>query len=65
MIQLVRHHFSRKRGALSHILNHGSINHHMEEMELLEVVRDNQLEILGISKGKTAMELHVEELVAQ
>ena len=34
-------------------------------MELLEVVSDNQLEILGISKGNTAMELHVEELVAQ
>ena len=65
MIQLVRHQFSRKRGALSDILNDDSGNRLMEEMELLEVVRDNQLEMLGISKGKTAMKLHVEELLAQ
>ena len=32
---------------------------------MLEVVRDNQLEKLGMSKGKTAMELHVEELLSQ
>ena len=31
----------------------------------MEVVRDNLLEKLSISKGKTAMELHVEELLSQ
>ena len=34
-------------------------------MELLEVLRDNQLDNLGTSKGKTAMEMHIEELLAQ
>ena len=32
---------------------------------MLEAVRDTQLEKLGMSKGKTAMELHVEELLSQ
>ena len=62
---MVRHQFSRKRGALSEFLDDTSINKHIEEMELLEVLRDNQLDILGISKGKTAMEMHIEELLAQ
>ena len=65
MIQLVRHQFSRKRGALSDFLDDKAIHQHVDEMELLEVVRDHQLELLGIKKGKSAMDLHVEELVAQ
>ena len=65
MIQLVRHQFSRKRGALSDFLDDKAIHQHVDEMELLEVVRDHQLELLGIKKGKSAMDLHVEELIAQ
>ena len=65
MIQLVRHQFSRKRGALSGFLDDSGINEHLEEMELLEVVRDNQLDVLGISKGKSAMNLDIEDLLNQ
>ena len=65
MIQLVRHQFSRKRGGLSDILDDQNINDHLYETEMLEAVRDTQLEKLGMSKGKTAMELHVEELLSQ
>ena len=36
-----------------------------EEMEMLEVLRDNQLDALGISKPKTAIDLHIEELLTQ
>ena len=41
------------------------MNQKAEEMELLEVLRDNQLDVLGISKPKTAMDLHIEELLTQ
>ena len=65
MIQLVRHQFSRKRGSLSGFLDDIAIDKYVEETELLEAVRDHQLDILRISKGKTAMDLHIEELLAQ
>ena len=54
MIQLVRHQFSRKRGALSCYLDEDDRFDRAEEMEMLEVLRDNQLDILGHSKPKTA-----------
>ena len=36
-----------------------------EEMEMLEVLRDNQLDLLGNSKPKTSMDLHIDELLTQ
>ena len=65
MIQLVRHQFSRKRGALSCYLDEDEMYEKAEEMEMLEVLRDNQLDALGISKPKTAIDLHIEELLTQ
>ena len=62
MIQLIRHQFSRKRGALSGFLDDEQIRDHIEERELLEIVREDQLEILSMPKKKTAMDLHVDEL---
>ena len=32
---------------------------------MLEVVRDNQLDVLGIKKQKTALDLHIDELLTQ
>ena len=32
---------------------------------MLEVVRDNQLDVLGISKQKTALDLYIQELMTQ
>ena len=52
MIQLVRHQFSRKRGALSDFLDDKAIHQHVDEMELLEVVKDHHLELLAIKKRK-------------
>ena len=65
MIQLIRHQFSRKRGALSGFLDDEQIRDHVEERELLEIVREDQLDILSMPKKKNAMDLHVDELIAQ
>ena len=65
MIQLVRHQFSRKRRSRSGFIDDSAIDKYVEETELLEAVRDHQLDILGISKVKTAMDLHIEELLDQ
>ena len=65
MIQLVRHQFSRKRGAISCYLNEDERFEQAEEMEMLDVVRENQLDLLGISKPKKPMDLHIEELLTQ
>ena len=65
MIQLVRHQFSRKRGALSCYLDEDDRFDQAEEMEMLEVLRDQQLDILGHSKPKTAIDLHIDELLTQ
>ena len=65
MIQLVRHQFSRKRGALSGFIDETDVDKDIQEMELLQVLRDNQLDLLGVSKRKTAMDLHLEELLTQ
>ena len=65
MVQLIRHQFSRKRGALSGFLDDEHVRDYIEERELLEIVREDQLEILSIPKKKTAMDLHVDELLAQ
>ena len=50
MIQLVRHQFSRKRGVLSCYFDEDGLHEQAEEMEMLDVVRENQLDLLGISK---------------
>ena len=50
MIQLVRHQFSRKRGALSGYLDEDDRFDQAEQMDMLEALRDNQLDILGNSK---------------
>ena len=63
MIQLVRHQFSRKRGALSCYLDEDDRFDRAEEMEMLEVLRDNQLDVIGHSKPKTAIDLHIDELL--
>ena len=65
MIQLVRHQFSRKRGALSCYLDEDDRFDRAEEMEMLEVLRDNQLDVIGHSKPKTAIDLHIDELLTQ
>ena len=65
MIQLVRHQFSRKRGALSCYLDEDKRFDQAEEMEMLEVLRDNQLDLLGNSKPKTAIDLHIDELLSR
>ena len=57
MIQLVRHQFSRKRGALSGFLNDEAIHDHLEERKLLEIVREDQLDLLSMPKKKSAMDL--------
>ena len=41
MIQLVRHQFSRKSGALSGFLNDEGIHDYLGERELLEMVRED------------------------
>ena len=63
MIQLVRHQFSRKRGALSCYLDEDDRFDRAEEMEMLEVLRDNQLDVIAHSKPKTAIDLHIDELL--
>ena len=63
MIQLVRHQFSRKRGScMSMDSYHGKDENASEERDLMEIIRDNQLDELCVTKPKSPLDEHLEDL---
>ena len=63
MIQLVRHQFSRKRDScFSGGLLGEKDQDASEDADLFEIIRDNQLNELCLSKSKSAAEIHLDEL---
>ena len=63
MIQLVRHQYSRKRDScLADDAKGDKLEDGSQETDLLEIVTDNQLDQLCLSKPKTAVDKHLEEL---
>ena len=63
MIQLVRHQFSRKRDScLSGGPTGDKAEDASEDADLFEIIRDNQLDELCLSKPKSAADEHLDEL---
>ena len=63
MIQLVRHQYSRKRDSCLPVDAKGEKPEDgSEETDLLEIIRDNQLDQLCLSKPKSAADEHIDEL---
>ena len=50
---------------LSGFLNDEGIHDHLEERELLDIVREDHVDLLSMPKKKSAMDLHIDELLAQ
>lgn len=64
MIQLVRHQFSRKRDScFSGDLTDNKVRDEADEQELLEIVRDNQLDDIGGTRPKKAIDRHIDDLI--
>ena len=63
MIQLVRHQFSRKRSScLSMGAYVDKAEDASEERDLMEIIRDSQLDELCVTKPKSPVDKHLEEL---
>ena len=64
MIQLVRHQFSRKRDScFSGDLTYNKERDAADEQELLEIVRDNQLDDICGTRPKKAIDRHIDDLL--
>ena len=63
MIQLVRHQFSRKRDCcLPEGVRGDKAKDIAEDRDMLDMVRDHQLDALCLGKPKSAVDVHLEEL---
>ena len=63
MIQLVRHQYSRKRDSCMPVDAKGDkLEDASEDKDLLDIITDKQLDLLRLSKPKSAVDLHLEEL---
>ena len=66
MIQLVRHQFSRKRDSCFSVASiDDKVKDAADQQELLEMVRDNQLDDICGTRPKKAIDRHIDDLLEQ